>query len=124
MFIMSVRVQIPFRAPIQYPEGERIMSRSYKHTPRSGDTKSRDMKRAANRKFRRNKNYDETLHHKQYRKYFCSYDICDYETIGETFEEYYQRIVNNWYRWEQYYNIPFPDKKQIKKEYDKWFIRK
>ena len=100
------------------------MSRSYKKTPRSGDQKDREMKRAANRKFRRNKNFDETLNHKQYRKYFCSYDICDYETIGETFEEYYQRIVNNWYRWEQYYNIPFPDKKQIKKEYDKWFIRK
>ena len=100
------------------------MSRSYKKTPRSGDQKDREMKRAANRKFRRNKNFDETLNHKQYRKYFCSYDICDYETIGETFEEYWHSLVRQWHMWRRDYGFPYPDREQAKKDYDKWFIRK
>ena len=100
------------------------MSRSYKHTPRSGDTKDRDMKRAANRKFRHNRNYDEMLDHKQYRKHFCSYDICDYETVGETFDQFWHHLVGEWHRWQKDFGIPFPDKEKAKKDYDKWFIRK
>ena len=100
------------------------MSRSYKHTPRAGEKKDKEMKRIANRKFRRQRNYNETLHHKQYRKNFCCYDICDYEEIGTSFEEYWQFLMGQWYRWQQYYDIPYPNKEQAKKDYFKYFIRK
>ena len=68
------------------------MSRSYKKTPRSGDTKDKFFKRYANRRLRRRK-LDIDLQHKSYKKDFCSYDICDYETVGTSFEEFWRDRV-------------------------------
>ena len=100
------------------------MSRSYKHTPRSGDTKNRCMKRYANRKYRRDKNYDETLQHKQYRKHFCSYDICDYETVGLTFEEYWKQRIRFWCKYFKWLGEPFPEEEKERQNYEKWYRRK
>lgn len=91
------------------------MSRSYKKTPRSGDTKDKFYKNYANRKLRRNKFHN--LQHSNYKKNFCSYDICDYEIVGETFEEWWEQCLKNWYRWKYLY-APFPSRE---KEYRKWY---
>lgn len=72
------------------------MSRSYKHTPRCGDTKDRFMKKYANRKIRR-MDTEYFLQHKSYKKIICSYDICDYESVGTSFEEYWEIIQTRWY---------------------------
>ena len=85
------------------------MSRSRKRTPRSGDKKSKFFKRYANRRYRKS-SLEDTLQHKGYKKTFCSYDICDYESIGMTFEEYWKMELRSWYRWRQYYNYPKPNK--------------
>lgn len=66
------------------------MSRSYKKTPRCGDTKDKFFKKYANRKVRRNNT--NHYNHKSYKKLSCSWDICDYETVGRTFEEYWKKL--------------------------------
>lgn len=99
------------------------MSRSYKHTPRSGQRKNKFIKQYANRKLRREKLKEETPQYGGYRKRTEWWDICDYETVGETFERYYASEIDCWYRWEHQYK-PFPDRKELKKEYDKYYIRK
>lgn len=97
------------------------MSRSYKKTPRCGDQKDKIYKRISNKKVRKCK---DTLNNKSYKKLFCSYDICDYETVGETFNQYYERAVSNWYRYGWKYGDPFPDKRKVYQEYMRWFKRK
>ena len=69
------------------------MSRSYKHTPRAGDTKDKFFKKYANRKVRRLPTDEHPLKGKSYKKVFCQYDICDYETVGTSFEQYWERLV-------------------------------
>ena len=91
------------------------MSRSYKKTPRSGDTKDKFFKNYANRKLRRNKFHN--LQHKSYKKNFCSYDICDYETICKTFEEWWQLRLKSWYCGGYQYR-PFPSREE---EYRNWY---
>ena len=104
------------------------MSRSYKHTPRSGDRKNKYNKRLANRRLRKLPIDDEIVYnHKTYRKTFCYYDICDYESVGTSFEEYYRRRVRWWFRLAFHgykNNEPFPSKEQCKKDYDRFFKRK
>ena len=98
------------------------MSRSFKHTPRSGDTKDKFFKRYANRKVRRLP-IDEHLKGNTYKKVFCQYDICDYETVGISFEQYWESLVKRWYNWEWRYS-EFPDREEAYQEYCRWFIRK
>ena len=99
------------------------MSRSYKKTPRSGDTKDKFFKRYANRRLRRRK-LDIDLQHKSYKKDFCSYDICDYETVGTSFENFWRDRVKWWHAWRKYYNEPFPTREEAWKDYNRWYKRK
>ena len=98
------------------------MSRSYKKTPRSGDTKDKYFKRYANKKLRRLP-LDETLQHKQYKKNFCSWEICDYETVGETFEQHWEQALRSWYMWRHRYE-PYPNREEEYQKYMKWYKRK
>ena len=99
------------------------MSRSYKHTPRSGDKKDKFFKRYANRKVRRLP-IDELPKGNTYKKVFCQYDICDYETVGISFEKYWESLIKRWYEWERDYGYPYPDREKVYQEYCKWFLRK
>lgn len=98
------------------------MSRSYKKTPRCGDTKDRYMKRYANRKLRKLP-LEDTLQHKQYKKNFCSWEICDYETVGETFEQHWKWAVSSWHRWRYRYE-PFPNREEEYRKWYKWYKAK
>jgi len=101
------------------------MSRSYKHTPRWGERKHKFAKKQANRVVRRNKLKEEYPQHGGYRKRSDYWDICDYETVGETFEQYYQAEVSLWLKWQKHFaDRHYPDRREVKKEYDKAFIRK
>ncbi len=100
------------------------MSRSYKHTPRAGQPKDRFYKKYANRKVRRLPLDKQPKNGREYRKVFCHYDICDYETVGITFEEYWASLVKSWHRWKKEFNYPYPDREQAYQEYCRWFLRK
>lgn len=97
------------------------MSRSYKKTPRSGDQKDKFFKTYANRKFRRDK--FNNLQHNSYKKNFCHYDICDYETVGETFEEWWKHCVSVWHNWGCRYE-PYPSREEEYRRWYKWFKAK
>lgn len=98
------------------------MSRSYRKHPVWKDH-NRGMKAAANRKVRRalNRNYDLELKHSKYKRYFCSWDICDYcFRIPESFEEYYQDEIRKWrerqiYRW--YRGEERPTRREVYKDW-------
>ena len=100
------------------------MSRSYKKTPRSGDRKDKYFKRYANRRLRRMSLEHLDLKGKSYKKTFCSWNICDYETVGTSFEQYWLSVVRSWHRWQKELNEPFPDREQTYQDYIKWFKRK
>lgn len=96
------------------------MSRSYKHTPRSGDTKDKFFKNYSNRKIRRKK-LTHSYQHNAYKKELCSYDICDYETVGTTFEDFYNfrvKIRQIWHKDDE------PSREEEYQNYAKWFLRK
>ena len=99
------------------------MSRSYKHTPRSGDQKDRYFKRYANRRVRRLPIDEYPLKGKAYKKVLHDYSICDYETVGTSFEQYWESLVKRWYEW-MWRSEPFPDRDEAYEEYRRWFIRK
>ena len=99
------------------------MSRSYKHTPRSGDQKDKFFKRYSNRKIRRLPNDEYPAKGKAYKKVLHDYSICDYENVGTSFQQYWERLVKRWYNWEWHY-CPFPDRDEAYQEYCRWFIRK
>lgn len=99
------------------------MSRSYKHTPYCGDSKSRFMKRYANKVVRRQK-LMHNFQYSAYKKAFCSWNICDYYTIEtRNFEIYYKSRLNqvnkSWFK-----EIGIPSKEEYWQEYQKWYIRK
>ena len=98
------------------------MSRSYKKTPRSGDRKDKFFKKYANRKVRRDK-MESGLRHNSYKKKFCHYDICDYEDVGTTFEQFWRQRIHSWHRWGYKYN-PYPNREEAYKDYCRWYIRK
>lgn len=101
------------------------MSRSYRHTPRSGQRKDKDYKKLANRRLRRLPLDSLPLNNKSYRKYTDYYDICDYETVGMSFERYWNCIVKRWHEWNGYgLHYPFPDRDQVYEEYCRYFLRK
>lgn len=102
------------------------MSRSKKHTPYSGMKKDRFYKRYANRKIRRKK-LQHNFDHKDYRKDFCCYDICDFYWIETpNFDEYYQSQIDNWYqfKWGIKNDEEPPTREECWKEYQKIYIRK
>lgn len=98
------------------------MSRSYKKTPRCGDKKDGFYKRLYNKRIRKLP-FDETLQHKTYKRYQQAYDICDYQSVGDTFEQYWEGVVGRWYAWRHQYE-PFPDRDEEYQKYMKWFKRK
>jgi len=71
------------------------MSRSYKKTPYSGDTKHKEDKRAANRKVRhyldRLNLDDESFAPAAYKKVSDSWNICDYYSITTFADHLYYR---------------------------------
>ena len=73
------------------------MSRSYKKTPRGGDRKDKFFKNYANRKLRRDKFHN--LQHNSYKKNFCSWNICDYDSVNWTFEDHWRMTLRSWYNW-------------------------
>ena len=96
------------------------MSRSYKKTPRCGDKKDCKAKRRANKKLRR-KQLTHNYQHKSYRKDYCSWDICDYEQVGTTFEQYWLSVVKSSRRWG---NPPYPNREEAYQEWYRWYKRK
>ena len=97
------------------------MSRSYKKTPRCGDRKDKFYKAYANKKFRRDK--FNRLQHSSYKKHSCQWDICDYETVGLTFEEYWEQTLRYWHEFGYKYE-PYPSKKEEYRRYFKWYKMK
>ena len=101
------------------------MSRSYKHTPRAGGTKDKFFKKYANHRVRRLPIDEYPLNYKSYKKVICSWNICDYETVGTSFEQYWEYLVKSWHKWHFIDNdIPYPDRNKAYKEYYRWFLRK
>ena len=82
------------------------MSRSYKHTSRCGDTKGKASKRVANHVVRRKKLCEDFPAFGGYRKLYESWNICDFESVNLSFEEFCARD-------------PSLDRKEAKKEYSK-----
>ena len=98
------------------------MSRSYKKTPRSGDRKDKFFKRYANRVVRHNKT-ESNLNYSSYKKRFCHYDICDYEDVGTTFEQFWRQCIHSWHLW-GFRHEPYPTREQAYKDYCRWYLRK
>ena len=96
------------------------MSRSYKHTPRCGDTKSKYGKRLANHAVRRKGVPDAFPQYAGYKKLFESWNICDYERVGESFGRYCASAE----QWRRLRGQPLPNRDEIREEYERWFIRK
>ena len=100
------------------------MSRSYKHTPRAGDKKDKFFKRYANRKVRRLPIDEHPSKGKIYKKVYHSYSICDYQTVGISFENYWERLVKSWHSRGRRCGDPFPNREEAYKDYCRWFLRK
>ncbi len=108
------------------------MSRSYKHSPYSGQANNRDMKRIANHKIRQKlKDPDFILKGNDSRKVTCSWDICDYWHITTpNFERYYAEEVARWKmrldsgRLSSNDTDEPPTREKVWKEYCRWFRRK
>lgn len=98
------------------------MSRSYKHTPRAGDKKDKFFKKYANHKVRHLPMDEHPTKGKIYKKVYHSYGICDYQTVGISFEKYWERLVKRWH--EEGCDKPFPDREIAYKDYCRWFRRK
>ena len=98
------------------------MSRSYKKVPRSGDKKDKFFKNYANRKLRRDKfhNFD----HNNYKKNFCSWNICDFESIDYSFNAWWKHCVARWMRCGQYRGEPYPSKQEEYRLWYKWYKQK
>ena len=98
------------------------MSRSYKKTPHCGLKKDKFYKKYSNHKVRRIPVDAQSPKNKTYKKVICSWNICDYEEVGLSFEEYWEEILNNWRIRNN--NSPIPNKEDVYKYYLKHFIRK
>jgi len=98
------------------------MSRSYRKQPVWKDH-NRGMKAIANRKVRRalNRDHDLDLRYRLYKRYFCSWDICDYcSLVAKSFEEYYRQEVIRWKNRRHYWwhkDEPFPSRREVYKEW-------
>lgn len=96
------------------------MSRSYKHTPHWRTKKHKEAKKYANRIVRRTKINEKMLDHNQYKKMYESWDICDWYSLPGSFNTYYKHAISL----SKHFNEEMPSKKEIKKEYDKYYRRK
>ena len=94
------------------------MSRSYKRTPRSGDKKDKFFKRYENHRLRKLP-FERTLNYGAYKKHGEGWNICDYDSVGISFERYWRRLKC------RFHNQPelLGTKEEAYKEYIKWFIR-
>ena len=97
-----------------------FISRSYKRTPRCGDKKDKYLKNYANRRLRQYPINKPPLNNCTYKKYNCQWDICDYDSVGISFERYWRRLKC------RFHDRPdlLGTKEEAYKEYIKWFIRK
>ena len=96
------------------------MSKSYKKTPWCGDYKGKKKKRIANKAIRQKlKNFDLIIQNNEYKKLYCSWNICDYGWRC-TWETYWKNELKN-YIW---ISTKFPNKKYKKPDkkecYRKW----
>ena len=99
------------------------MSRSYKRTPRSGDKKDKFFKRYENHRLRKLP-FERTLNYGAYKKHGEGWNICDYETVGTSFEQYWESLVKSWHRWKSECGLPYPNRDEAYQEYCRWFLRK
>ena len=103
------------------------MSRSYKHTPYAGDTKTKWAKRQANRKYRSFlKQIEEDVPYSHFKKVSESWNICDYHDIT-TWEEHL-RYRRRHHRYTPY-GMKFLENGEIdieneRKLWEKWYKRK
>ena len=103
------------------------MSRSYKHTPYAGDTKTKWAKRQANRKYRSFlKQIEEDIPYSHFKKVSESWNICDYYDIT-TWEEHL-RYRRRHHRYTPY-GMKFLENGEIdieneRKLWEKWYKRK
>ena len=103
------------------------MSRSYKHTPYAGDTKTKWAKRQANRKYRSFlKQMEEDVPYSHFKKVSESWNICDYHDIT-TWEEHL-RYRQKHHRYTPY-GMKFLENGEIdieneRKLWEKWYKRK
>lgn len=103
------------------------MSRSYKHTPYAGDTKTKWAKRQANRKYRSFlKQMEEDIPYSHFKKVSESWNICDYYDIT-TWEEHL-RYRRRHHRYTPY-GMKFLENGEIdieneRKLWEKWYKRK
>ena len=103
------------------------MSRSYKHTPYAGDTKTKWAKRQANRKYRSFlKQMEEDIPYSHFKKVSESWNICDYYDIT-TWEEHL-RYRRKHHRYTPY-GMKFLENGEIdieneRKLWEKWYKRK
>ena len=103
------------------------MSRSYKHTPYAGDTKTKWAKRRANRKYRSFlKQMEEDVPYSHFKKVSESWNICDYYDIT-TWEEHL-RYRRKYHRYIPY-GMKFLENGEIdieneRKLWQKWYKRK
>lgn len=92
------------------------MSRSYKKTPWCGDKKGKWKKRRASKAVRRylKCRLDDPCRGAQYKKIYCSWDICDYY-FTYSWKEYLESI--------QRINLYLPTRKikPLKEEYRYWY---
>lgn len=100
------------------------MARSYRKQPIWKDHNG-CMKTIANRKVRRalKRNHDLSLPHGRYKRYTCTYDICDYRCIiPRSFEQYFQHEVRRWKMWKaRGWDEPYPDRKKLYREWVKYY---
>ena len=101
------------------------MSRSYKKHAYCGDKKDKELKRLANHRVRQylKRNSEVSLKPSQFKHLFESWEICDYETVGETFEQHWKFVVSSWHRWRYRYE-PFPDREEEYRKWYKWYKAK
>lgn len=100
------------------------MSKSYKHTPRCGPKKSKFFKKQANRKIRHFTSEDPLYNNNTYRKCYCKWNICDYQFVGTSFEEYWAGVLKIWHKCGRRYGHPYPDRDEVYQEYCRYYIRK
>jgi hypothetical protein len=105
------------------------MSRSYKKIPYCGDHKGKNKKRTANKHLRSilKQDIETDMNFGRYKKYYETYDICDYYWFC-TWEEYWERELRSYEYFKEFYpDSRFsekPDKKECYREWLKWYRNK
>lgn len=100
------------------------MSRSYKKTPYCGDRKHKYHKRMANKIYRNRiarMELDEPISPGAYKRYFESWNICDYYSIFTLKEWLYIRKASR--GWHGYRRGEYNEAKEIQ-NWHKWYKRK